>query len=222
MLQRQLRPALVMTVLMTILTGLLYPLAVTAIAKSAFPHQAEGSLIERDGRVIGSELIGQSFSDPKHVWGRPSATSPISPRVAITSTTRWPSATAFATRSIRGWTCDECDTGNLRCRDDAGNRARPADGSGMGDANRESAGRHGGGPRRAQAAGEGCRRVDGPDGDEPDASGGARGPWDELEWLACRDGKARLLLLPGLGHVPHLEAPEKTLPPLVALLKEGV
>jgi len=61
---------------MTILLGIAYPLLITAIAKLAFPHQAEGSLIQEDGKLIGSTLIGQSFSDPKYFWGRPSATSP--------------------------------------------------------------------------------------------------------------------------------------------------
>jgi K+-transporting ATPase ATPase C chain len=61
---------------MTILLGIAYPLLITAIAKLAFPHQAEGSLIYADGKLIGSTLIGQSFSDPKYFWGRPSATSP--------------------------------------------------------------------------------------------------------------------------------------------------
>ncbi len=72
----QLRPALTLFVALSLITGLAYPLAVTGIAQLAFPQAADGSLIVRDGQAVGSELIGQSFSDPKHVWGRPSATSP--------------------------------------------------------------------------------------------------------------------------------------------------
>jgi K+-transporting ATPase ATPase C chain len=71
----QLRPALVSLILLTLLTGIVYPLAVTGIAQVAFPWQANGSLIERDGRIVGSALIGQSFDDPGYFWGRPSATS---------------------------------------------------------------------------------------------------------------------------------------------------
>jgi K+-transporting ATPase ATPase C chain len=71
-----LRPAVVLFLLLTILTGIVYPFVVTAIAQVLFPHQAAGSLLTRDGRAIGSELIGQSFSDPQHFWGRPSATTP--------------------------------------------------------------------------------------------------------------------------------------------------
>lgn len=72
----QLRPALTLFVTLSLVTGLVYPLAVTGIAQLVFPDRADGSLITRDGKVIGSELIGQSFNDPKHFWGRPSATSP--------------------------------------------------------------------------------------------------------------------------------------------------
>jgi potassium-transporting ATPase KdpC subunit len=72
----QLRPAIVMLVLLSVLTGLVYPAIVTAIAQVAFPHQANGSLIVKDGKVVGSTLIGQPFDDPKYFWGRPSATSP--------------------------------------------------------------------------------------------------------------------------------------------------
>jgi potassium-transporting ATPase KdpC subunit len=72
-----LRPALVLFVLLSALTGLLYPLAVTGAAQALFPAQAAGSLVVREGKIVGSSLIGQNFSDPKHFWGRPSATAPM-------------------------------------------------------------------------------------------------------------------------------------------------
>ncbi|AMM24279.1 potassium-transporting ATPase subunit KdpC [Variovorax sp. PAMC 28711] len=77
MTTKLIRPALVLFAALTLITGVLYPLAVTGVAQAAFPAQAAGSLVMRDGKAIGSTLIGQAFSDPKHFWGRPSATSPM-------------------------------------------------------------------------------------------------------------------------------------------------
>lgn len=76
---RELRPAILILVLLTLITGLAYPLAMTAIAGAIFPKQAQGSLIEQDGKVIGSSLIGQEFKDDKYFHGRPSATSAPDP-----------------------------------------------------------------------------------------------------------------------------------------------
>ena len=72
-----LRPLLVLFTLLTVLTGLVYPIVVTGIGRAVFPRQASGSLIMRDGKPVGSALIGQSFQEPKYFWGRISATSPM-------------------------------------------------------------------------------------------------------------------------------------------------
>jgi K+-transporting ATPase ATPase C chain len=76
---REIRPAIIVLILLTTITGLAYPLAMTAIAGVIFPKQAQGSLIEKDGKVVGSALIGQEFKDDKYFHGRPSATSASDP-----------------------------------------------------------------------------------------------------------------------------------------------
>jgi len=76
MFLRLVRPAASLLVFMTALLGIVYPVVITGIARVAFPRQAAGSLVYQDGRLTGSTLIGQAFSDPKYFWGRPSATSP--------------------------------------------------------------------------------------------------------------------------------------------------
>jgi K+-transporting ATPase ATPase C chain len=79
------RPAVMLFILLSIITGLIYPLLVTGIGQALFPKQAAGSLIERDGKPVGSRLIGQNFTDPKYFWGRPSATGPYPNNAAASS-----------------------------------------------------------------------------------------------------------------------------------------
>jgi len=81
----QLRPALTSLLLLTLITGVAYPLLITGVAQAVFPYQANGSLIVRDGTVVGSALIGQPFDDPRYFWGRPSATSPFPYNAAASS-----------------------------------------------------------------------------------------------------------------------------------------
>jgi K+-transporting ATPase ATPase C chain len=81
----QLRPALVILALLSAITGFVYPMLVTSIAQLAFPRQANGSLLEREGRAVGSRLIGQPFDDPRYFWGRLSATAPHGYNAAASS-----------------------------------------------------------------------------------------------------------------------------------------
>jgi K+-transporting ATPase ATPase C chain len=84
-MKSQLRTAVCLFCLLTLLTGAVYPLAITLIAQGAFPHRANGSVIERQGQPVGSELIGQPFDDPRYFWGRPSATEKVPYNAASSS-----------------------------------------------------------------------------------------------------------------------------------------
>ena len=104
---REIRPAIVILLLLTAITGLAYPLAMTAIAGVIFPRQAQGSLIEKDGKVVGSALIGQEFKADKYFHGRPSATRrptrPIPPRRSPPPITRLIPAAPTSARPARHW-----------------------------------------------------------------------------------------------------------------------
>ena len=95
-MREQLRPCLTVFVLLTLLTGIVYPGVVTLIAQGVFPHRANGSVIEREGKPAGSELIGQSFDDPRYFWGRPSATSPFPYNAASSTGSNLPSNVTLA------------------------------------------------------------------------------------------------------------------------------
>jgi K+-transporting ATPase ATPase C chain len=84
-MKAHIRPCLVLFVLFTLLTGVAYPALITAIAQTVFRHQANGSVIMRDGKAVGSEFIGQTFDDPRYFWGRPSATGPTGYNAAASS-----------------------------------------------------------------------------------------------------------------------------------------
>jgi potassium-transporting ATPase KdpC subunit len=91
----QIRPALVLLGLLTLLTGVAYPLLVTAVAQAAFPRQANGNLIVKDGKALGSSLIGQPFDDPRYFWSRPSGTTPAYNGAASSATNLGPTNPAL-------------------------------------------------------------------------------------------------------------------------------
>ena len=85
MFQKQLKSAFLVFLLLTVITGIIYPFVITAVAQVFFHHQANGSIILRDGKPVGSSLIGQSFEDPNYFWGRLSATSPVAYNASASS-----------------------------------------------------------------------------------------------------------------------------------------
>ena len=111
---KQFRPAVVSFLVLTLVTGVAYPLAVTGIAQITMPEQANGSLIVKDGKPVGSELIGQAFSDPKYFWGRPSATGPMPYNAAASSGSNQGPLNPALTDAVKGriQALREADPGN--------------------------------------------------------------------------------------------------------------
>lgn len=111
---KQLRPAIVMLALMTVLTGLVYPTVVTGVAQLLFPVQANGSLIVQAGRPVGSALIGQPFDDPRYFWGRLSATGPFPYNAAASSGSNYGPSSDALLETVRGriTALRESDPGN--------------------------------------------------------------------------------------------------------------
>src|SRR5438034_3575128 len=101
-MREHLRPALVILLLMTLITGVGYPLVVTGIAQALFPAQANGSLIVKDGKPVGSTLIGQPFDDPKYFWSRPSATSPFADNAGSSSGSNLSPTNADLVKTVQG------------------------------------------------------------------------------------------------------------------------
>lgn len=96
-----LRPAIVLLGLLTLLTGLAYPLAITAVVQATMPHRAGGSLLWKDGRAVGSERIGQAFDDPRYFWGRPSATAPVPYHGLAGAGSNWGPTNPALTNAVR-------------------------------------------------------------------------------------------------------------------------
>jgi K+-transporting ATPase ATPase C chain len=101
-MKNTLRPALVLFTVLTLITGVAYPLVVTGAAQALFPSQAAGSLIVRDGKPIGSSLISQNFADPAHFWGRPSATGPMPNNAASSSGSNQGPLNPALTEAVKG------------------------------------------------------------------------------------------------------------------------
>jgi K+-transporting ATPase ATPase C chain len=97
-----LRQAVSVFLALTLITGVVYPLVMTGVAQVVFPHQANGSLIERDGKVVGSQLIGQQFDDPKYFWSRPSATGPMPYNAAASTGSNFGPTNPAQLEAVRG------------------------------------------------------------------------------------------------------------------------
>ena len=113
---KQLRPAASIFVLLTLITGIGYPLLVTVISQVTMPGKANGSLIVKEGKPVGSELIGQSFSDPKYFWGRPSATGPMPNNASASSGSNLGPTNPALMDAVKGrvQTLRDADPGNLQ------------------------------------------------------------------------------------------------------------